>query len=409
MKVVHLSKYPDGGATWCAMRISNALNKNGIDSKMLLMQGEPSANISIAEVDWLYKRHKTPFVRLLLKVLKFVIRPQYELFKWKRKNVQKSGKAFFSSPLTDYTSLPNHPDIKSADIIHLHWVADFIDYPSFFRKIKKPIVWTIHDEGPGLGGFHYNMHLEDSNDKYKKLDKQFALIKKKAIKRGNRPYLVAISSAMNRWIRDNDILKICETSLIYNGVEGDLYTLYNRELSRESLGFPKDSKIFMFSSYKIDDKRKGLTILVQALERLNDSSIILICVGNYTKIPKARFNVICTGLILDKAILSQYYSSANFFVQSSYQESFGLTPVEAMSCGTPVVAFPCGISPELVTEKNGVLCSSFTVDALYEGILNAMKKDYNREEIRNDVLSRFSYDKITEQYIKLYHSLLNDK
>lgn len=409
MKVVHLSKYPDGGATWCAMRISNALNEKGIDSKMLLMQGEPADNIEIAEVDWLYKRYRNPFVRIFMKILKVLIRPQYEYYKWERGKIQKKSNDFFSSPFSDYKKLPNHPLIRNADIIHLHWVADFIDYPTFFYKVEKPIVWTIHDEGPGLGGFHYLMHLEDSDDKHRKLDKQFAIIKKKAIKKGNRPHLIAISKGMNKWIKNNDILKNCKTTQIYNGVEGDLYTLYNREKARESLGLPKDSKIFMFSSYKIEDKRKGLVILIQALEKLRDDSIILICVGKYDAIPDAKFKVICSGLILDKAILSHYYSAADFFVLSSFQETFGLTPIEAMSCGTPVVAFPCGISPELINEKNGFLCSAFTVEALYEGIVNAMKKDYNREEIRNDVLSRFSYDKIAEQYIKLYHSLLNDK
>ena len=49
MKVVHITKLPDGGASWCAMRICRALRKQGIDAEMLLMQGQTSNHISIVE------------------------------------------------------------------------------------------------------------------------------------------------------------------------------------------------------------------------------------------------------------------------------------------------------------------------------------------------------------------------
>ena len=406
MKVVHITKLPDGGATWCAMRISKALQKTGVDSSMLLMQGETADGVAIGKPDWLYTNFKNPLGRLLMKGLKFIIRPQYEYYKWRRKQAEKNGPAFFTSPLTDYTSLPDHHLIKSADIIHLHWVADFIDYPSFFKKINKPIVWTIHDENPGLGGFHYKSHLQQANSVYQRLDADYAKIKKKAILRGNTPHLVAISTMMKLFFENNDILKNCQITLIHNGVEGNLFQMFDRTCAREKLGLPLDKKIFLFSSYKIEDKRKGLSLLIDALERFGRDNLCLVCLGGYDAVPQSDIQIICAGLVRDKEQLSQYYSAADFFVLSSFQEAFAQTPLEAMSCGTPVIAFPCSGAADLINEDNGVLCGDFTVDALYEGIFNAMKKDFNREEIRNDVLSRFSYDKIAEQYINLYGSLL---
>lgn len=405
MKVIHISKLPDGGATWCAMRISDALREKGIDSKMLLMQGKPSNTIAIVAPDWLYRRYENIFVRLVMKGLKFVFRPQYEYYKWRRKQAEKTKGEFFTSPLTDFTSLPSHPYIKDADIVHLHWIADFVDYPSFFRKIKKPIVWTIHDENPGLGGFHYQTHLQQANGVYQKLDAKYAAIKKKAISQGNRPHLVAISTMIKHFFEHSDILRDCPITLIHNGVEGNLYQMLDKEQSRVQLGLPTDKKIFLFSSYKIEDKRKGLSLLIEALERLGEDSVLLVCLGAYEAIPNAKVCVHCAGLIHDKEQLSRYYSAADFFVLSSFQEAFAQTPLEAMSCGTPVISFPCSGAADLINERNGVLCNDFTVDALYEGIRTAMSRIYGRDSIRKEVLARFSYDIIADQYISLYKSI----
>lgn len=407
MKIVHISKLPDGGATWCAMRISKSLQNKGVESKMLLMQGEPSDVVAIAGPYWLYIRYKNIFIRMLMKILKFIIRPLFEYYKWRRKQVEKTGGEFFTSPLTDYISLHEHPYINAADIVHLHWISDFVDYPSFFRKIKKPIVWTIHDENPGLGGFHYRTHLRNANSVYRELDKKYARIKKKAISQGNRPHLVAISTMMKQYFEQNDILKDCPITIIHNGVEGELFQMFDKESAREKLGLPLYKKVFLFSSYKIEDNRKGLSLLIDALERLNDNTVCLVCLGGYESVPASKIDIICTGLVRDRDMLSQYYSAADFFVLSSFQEAFAQTPLEAMSCGTPVISFPCSGAADLITYGNGVLCNDFTVDALYNGIKIAMGCTYDRKEIRKDVLSRFSYDKIAQQYIDLYKKLLN--
>ena len=409
MKVVHITKLPDGGATWCAMRISEALRKEGIDSSMLLMQGETADGIAIAEPDRLYRWHGNILARLLMKVLKFITRPTYEYYKWRRKRAEKAEKAFFTSPLTDYTRLADHPAIKEADIVHLHWIADFVDYPSFFRKIQKPIVWTIHDENPGLGGFHYRSHLQQANDVYRKLDSDYASIKKKAISNGKRPHLVAISTMMKRFFEHNDILSKCPITLIHNGVDGGQYKMYDKESSREKLNLPEGKTVFLFSSYDIYDKRKGLKQLIDALEALHDDSTLLICIGGYKDVPETGLDIRCTGIVRDKNMLSLYYSAADFFVLSSFQEAFAQTPLEAMSCGTPVISFPCSGAADLINEENGVLCDDFTTEALKNGIRTALGKTYDRQQIRESVLARFSYDKIARQYIELYKSLLNDK
>src|SRR5690606_32821939 len=76
----------------------------------------------------------------------------------KRLNFLPQGYEGYSIPTTKY-NLFSHPAVQRADIIHLHWVSRFLNY-SFFKDINKPVIWTLHDMNPFLGGFHY---LNDAN------------------------------------------------------------------------------------------------------------------------------------------------------------------------------------------------------------------------------------------------------
>ena len=63
----------------------------------------------------------------------------------------------------------------------------------------------------------------------------------------------------------------------------------------------------------------------------------------------------------------------------------------------------------MINKDNGVVCSDFTVEALVEGMKLAMSRTYYPERIREDVINRFSYDKIAKQYLDLYYSILKGK
>lgn len=408
MKIIHIAKLPDGGASLCAIRICKALIQHGIDSKMLFMQGQPEEYKYIADIDWLYKSQKNIFMRILMKMLRLIIRPRFEILIMQRKRAGKKNNAFFTSPVTAYTNIVKHPLVRDADIIHLHWVSDFVDFPSFFKDIDKPVVWTIHDENPGLGGFHYSLQKKNASKEYLNLDKKYEEIKRKAINGRNRPYLVAISEKMRTFFKNNKILGECPVTLIHNGVDGESFVKKDRILSRKKLQLPLDKKIFLFSSYKIDDPRKGLSLLLDALSYFHDDSFLLVCLGKCDDIPSTGVNIRCEGLITGNEMLSMYYSAADFFILSSFQEAFAQTPLESMSCGTPVIAFPCSGVPELINEQNGIICGDFTVEALIKGIKEALGKTYNGDDIRRYVLSHFSYDIIAQQYIQLYNKVLTD-
>lgn len=416
MKVVHINTFQTGGAALCAIRICSALRNLGVDSKMLFAFGETSDVYDVMNnngYSW-SKNHIVKFFQTILCKLHFWPKQEYYatrlcrcLEKYNREN-GASSQLYFSSPLTNYKDLANHPWIKEADIVHLHWIANFVDFETFFKSVNKPIVWTLHDENPGMGGFHYSGAKNSAPSYLQSLDKVFFDIKAHSLTHCNRNlHLVAISQKMQKFCITNNSLKRFPVSVINNGIDADKFSMIEKEEARIRLGLPKDRTIFLFSSYYIEDSRKGLCLLIETLSRLKRKDIFLVCMGNYEETPKATFDILCTGLIKGAEVLSTYYSAADYFIMPSFEESFGQTPLESIACGTPVVSFPCGISPELINKDNGVLCDDFTIESLLEGISKIQTMVFNSKRMREDVMHRFSYVRIADQYNNMYKTLID--
>lgn len=405
MKVVHINTSQSGGAALCAIRIHNALKRQGVESKMIFAQGKKSEDFDVLSLEEYPWSKNWLFRKLQAIACKLHLWPRYEhlIHELNISRNNAGSYSFFTLPLSQYKTLVNHPWIKEADIIHLHWICDFMDYPSFFCTINKPIVWTLHDENPGIGGFLYQ---GDFKEDYSSLDKECYAIKKKTLERTNNINLVAISGVMQKFIDNNSLLKRFPTTLIHNGIVDDSFLPKDKTKSRRDLGLPESGrKIFLFSSYYLWNERKGLLQLISALEQIDfNEKPILVCIGHYDREPQSeKIDFVYPGLIKDNEdLLSTYYSAADFFIMSSFQESFGQTPLEAMACGTPVVGFPCGVNPELINERNGVVCDDYTIESLVSGIRRAIDNQYDPEEIRRHVILQYSYDLISKKYLELY-------
>ena len=409
MKVVHICRSLEGGAGLCAKRIIQSTLLLGIDARAVVAKGERTERVDVIEP--VCPRSKF----WLIRIVQFFLRRKgiwpktmviyRRIASEKQKN---NADVTFTSPVTLYRNVSNHPWVREADLVHLHWIGDFVDYSSFFKAINKPIVWTIHDENPGLGGFHYQMWKDGATKSFKKLDDELALIKEKAYQNVKSMTLVAISTMMQTFFEKNSLLSKFPSIIIHNGVEEKCFFPISTECSREALGLPENSVVFLFVAQNIHEDRKGLKELIAALETLKVPNLILICLGNYAYVPKTSFEIRCEGFVGNSRLQSIYYSAANFFIMPSYQEAFAQSPIEAMVCGTPAIAFPCSGSRDLINQDNGVVCEDFTVDALVKGIRTAMSTNYKPEKIREDVINRFSYQKIAKQYVNLYETLYHN-
>lgn len=412
MKVLHITTYDYMGAGWCVLRIHEALLSQGIDSKVLVANKRSRMRSVFAMNPNVQPVISKPNNKILRKIYSLFRLFGFFMTKAERdskriKGIKWNTSVTWYSPITDF-DLTQSDLVKEADVIHLHWIAGFVDYESFFSNIKKPIVWTLHDENIALGGFHYRRDKINNYGCCKQLEDCYANLKQKAITIVPELHIVALSTMMQHFVESQPFLKNRPIHRIYNSVNCDVYYNRGKELSRNVLGIPQNCIVFAFCAYRLYDERKGLKDLIRAIERMSDDSLAILCIGGGDLPIETKIPVYFVGELGSDHLMSFVYSAADYFAMPSYQEVFAQTPLEAMACGLPVVAYPCSGSSDLIKDFNGVVCSDFTVESLQQGIGNLMEKQFDGDIIRGFIVENFSPKHIAEQYIELYRSVLSN-
>ena len=127
---------------------------------------------------------------------------------------------------------------------------------------------------------------------------------------------------------------------------------------------------------------KGLALAVEAAKKLNlKLKIAGVPAGYYTEYKtltdNATDNVEFLGYVTDEQLV-KLYAGAKAFLALSQDEDFGITPVESMSCGTPVIAYFGGGYKETVVEgKTGVFFHKPTVESLVQAIQKFETKKFD--------------------------------
>lgn len=419
MKILHINTFQEGGAALCAIRINKALMSQGIESRMLFAHGASlpkGVNGAIADKDRIVRLRSNP---LFAKFRHLLMRMPWYMNVEKRQvrldNVN-THHLFLHIPYSNYTNIVHHPLVEWVDIIHLHWVSDFVDYTTFFKNIKKPIIWTLHDKYPIVGVQHYCSEFTPVPDSLKKIDRECEIIKRNGILQSKKLHIVAISQLMYDLCSKSVVLNGIPCTIIHNGVDTRIFKPCNvkkldilKRYKRESLLYINDNtKIFMFSSFGIWNKMKGLDRVIDALEQLEYKDKILVVVGDISKchLPSASFPIVFTNLIGTSQELVEIYSIIDYFILASYEEAFAQTPLEAMACGKPVIATPCSGIPELIKPFNGIICNGYNSISIADGISKALNTSYDSGLIRQYIIENFEYEKIASQYIKLYEDVL---
>ena len=405
MRVLHIATMDHGGAGIAAQRIHKAMLRQGVDSQMLVrFKSSDDDTITAAQPNMgLYQPSSLSVVRKAEQILRRRGRclTQVERYERQLNVLDRVYGAAYTLPVSNF-DLSQHPLVQQADILHLHWVENFLDYQTFFDRINKPIVWTFHDENIAYGGFHYSDEAVRLKEPFAAMEDDFVKIKKDALADGRHNiHMVALSGMMEQFYRQHSLFPSYPVNIIHNGLEPEQFAILDRSFCREALRLPIDSKVICFCASDINDSHKGLDILTKALDSLHRSDITLLCVGKGA-LPQCDYPVVGTGPLANPRLLSIAYSASDLFVLASSQESFSQTSIESMACGCPVVAFPCGIIDELITPDNGICCPNYTIESLAECISTAMDLTYKRQAIRDDIVMRFNIDHIAKQYIDLY-------
>ncbi len=311
----------------------------------------------------------------------------------------------FSFPETSYR-VERHPLVLNADIVHLHWVSGFINYPTFFKAIKQPIVWTLHDMNPMLGGFHYH---EDSlnNSNFKQLESACLAIKTEALRCKSNMQLVTPSKWMSEEAKSRDVLSSFSQKTLLNGLDTDIYKPLDREKCRTELNIPLDKKVLLFVAEDLKNRRKGFDLLLGALELLNDnSSVELVTIGNASAFKGD--GCIHLGMIGDDAQLAKVYAAADLFLLPSREDNLPNVMLEALCCGTPVILFALGGMKEVIDDgRNGYLAPEVGSASLGASINQFLTNGValERDEIASVARRMFALERQATHYLKLYQDL----
>lgn len=209
-------------------------------------------------------------------------------------------------------------------------------------------------------------------------------------------------------------------TVLPTGIELKNFLRTDNGLIREKYNIGKD-KILLLTASRLCPE-KNIYFLLKAFKKIVSKypEVYFMLVGDgiskkplekQAKILGIEKNTIFTGAILFKK-MPLYYSSADIFIYSSLSETQGLTMVEAMACGLPVVAIKAnGAQDIVVNNKNGFLCSS-NIDEFVKKtsylIDNKVKRKYFAKNAEITA-QNYSIENSTEKLISIYEKAIEEK
>ena len=306
----------------------------------------------------------------------------------------------------DITKLKEY---KNADIIHIHWLNQGFIKLGSLSKINKPLVWTMRDMWSFTGGSHYTMDFEKYEKSY--ISKIIKNLKKKNYNKNF--HFIAVSDWLRNKAQKSSTLKEYDIKRIYNNINTNDFDIITKKQAKSFLKISTKKKIILYGAQNPQSKRKGWSIFIRTLKKLDNTKYFLLIFGNFwsqESLDKIGIEYKSLGFINDKKILNNTYSSADLFVASSIEDAWPKTFAEAMYCGTPVVCFDNTSISEIVDHKvNGYIVKNFDADLLKKGIdwlsKEIMKNSFNKNSSRIKI-SNFSGDVIAKKYIKFYKKIL---
>ena len=306
------------------------------------------------------------------------------------------------------------------DIVHLHNIHDhYLNYPILFRYLadrKIPVVWTQHDQWATTGHCCYNL-VECERWKNEchdcPLSKWYSLDRSRRNFRLKKQLCAVIPSLtivpVSEWLGDNirhSHLKNRDIQVIHNGIDIKTFSPQPKN-AHERYGINKQKKIILGVA-ALWDARKGLNDFYKLANRLSADDYAIVIVGQRTEDIKSLENA-CQMVFVDRTQnaleLAQLYSSASVFVNPTYQDNYPTTNLEAIACGTPVITYRTGGSPEAVDKNTGVVVEQGDINGLISAIERLSNRDY-KEACRKRAEAEFDNAKCFNPYIALYNKLI---
>jgi glycosyltransferase involved in cell wall biosynthesis len=329
------------------------------------------------------------------------------------------GKHGFYSKIATYQLVKKLKKINP-DIIHLHNIhGHYLNIKILFKYLKKiniKIYWTLHDcwaftghcayydfvkcdkwktecnTCPALKDYPKSLFFDRSRESFNEKKELFTSIKD----------ITFITPS--KWLADDlklSFLKNYPVKVINNGIDLNLFKPTLMNVKDE---FEIANKFLILGVASVWDRRKGLEYFIELSNMISDKEAIILVGLTDDQVANLPNNIIGmkkTNSIKDLAML---YSSSDVFVNPTLEDNFPTTNLEALACGTPVITFNTGGSPESVDQKTGIVVTKGDLNALYKAIeiVRIKSKEFYTDECL--LRAKLNYDKNLkfDEYTKMY-------
>ena len=305
------------------------------------------------------------------------------------------------------------------DIIHLHNIHGYyINIKMLFDYLlvaNKPVIWTMHDcwaitghcayftmakcakwergcyECPQTKSYPASFIMDRSKQNYLRKRELFTHVKNMTI--------VTPSKWLAEIIKESFLNKY-PVRLINNGVDLSVFKPISSDF-REIYGL--ENKKILLGVASVWDERKGLNDFVSLADLLDDEYQIVLVGLNKKQIQTLPPNIIGITRTNNVVELAQIYTAADVFVNPTLEDNSPVVNLEALACGTPVITYDTGGSPECLDENSGVVAKEKTPQSLVDAIQGNLYR-YSRESCISRAAKFESNGKYSE-YIELFEEM----
>lgn len=305
------------------------------------------------------------------------------------------------------------------DIVHLHNIHGHDCHLemlfSWFRRNKTKLVWTFHDCWAFTAYCPYFTMAKC--DKWKtQCDQCFQRSRfswffdqsrnlfdnKKRLFTGLDLTIITPSKWLAGLVKES-FLKECPVYVINNGINLDVFKpTPSGFLEKHGL---EDKKIVLGVSFGWD-ARKGIDVFLELNKRLPENYQVIL-VGTDPKVDKLLpENIISIHRTQNQQELAEIYSVADVFVNPTHEENYPTVNMEALACGTPVLTFRTGGSPEMLDETCGSVVEYNDTDMLEKEIIRiCTDSPYSEADCLKKACS-FAQNERFKEYLKLYERIV---
>lgn len=310
------------------------------------------------------------------------------------------------------------------DVIHLHNLHNqTVCIPLLLRYIRRKkikTVWTLHDCWTMTGrcphfimakcdkwktGCGHCPQLQEYPKSYIDLTGLMWKFKKQWFDSVSDMVIVTPS----KWlagIAQNSYLHRKTIKVIHNGIDLDVFKPTNSDFREKHNCIGK--KIVLGVSFAWGP-RKGLDVFVELSKKLSDDYVIVL-VGTDEKLDQQLpENIISIHRTRDQKELAEIYSAADVFVNPTREDTFPTVNIEALACGTPVITFETGGSPEIIDETCGNVIPCDGIEAIERSILSVIDEGLFSQSSCVKRASQFKQREKFHEYLELYEQLIQEK